>query len=66
MPASSPAVCKIKGRTQEMWGRVRVREARSSSWVGLILLSWREETHISGRQGGSKRTGRVAAREPAV
>ena len=55
MLASSPTVCKIKNRAQEkVWGRVRVREAQSSSWEGLIFPSWREETIFFRVLGGSR------------
>lgn len=55
MLASSPAICKIKNRAQErMWGRVRVRDARSPGWEGLILPSWREETDFFRGQEGSR------------
>ena len=55
MLASSPAVCKIKSRAQEkVWGRARVREARSSGWGELIFPSWREETGFFRGQGGSR------------
>ena len=57
MLASSPAVCKVKNRAQEkVWGRVRVREAQSSSWEGLIFPSWREETVFFRVLGGSRET----------
>lgn len=55
MLAFSTAVCKIKSRAQEkVWGRARVREARSSGWGQLIFPIWREETGFFRGQGGSR------------